>query len=95
MIFSRVLLDSTTRFVGPSVGPSVRPSVGPSVRPSFRHTLLFYNIPFLVVSHDSIRGSVRPSVGPSVRGSVGHAFFFMANFGRKHSENTQSDIQPI
>ena len=30
IIFSRVLRDSTTRFVGPSVGPSVRPSVGPS-----------------------------------------------------------------
>ena len=27
LIFSRVLRDSTTRFVGPSVGPSVRPSV--------------------------------------------------------------------
>ena len=33
-LFSRVLRDSTPRFVGPSVGPSVRPSVGPSVRPS-------------------------------------------------------------
>ena len=32
-LFSRVLRDSTPRFVGPSVGPSVRPSV--------RHTLLF------------------------------------------------------
>ena len=39
-IFSRVLRDSTTRFVGPSVGPSVRPSVGPSVRPSV--TLYFF-----------------------------------------------------
>ena len=29
--FSRVLSDSTSRFVGPSVGPSVRLSVGPSV----------------------------------------------------------------
>ena len=28
--FSRVLRDSTTRFVGPSIGPSVGPSVGPS-----------------------------------------------------------------
>ena len=35
-IFSRVLRDSTTRFVG----PSVRPSVGPSVRPSV--TLYFF-----------------------------------------------------
>ena len=35
--FSRVLRDSTPRFVG----PSVRPSVGPSVGPSVRHTLLF------------------------------------------------------
>ena len=26
-LFSRVLRDSTPRFVGPSVGPSVRPSV--------------------------------------------------------------------
>ena len=37
LLFSRVLRDSTPRFVGPSVRPSVRPSVGPSVR----HTLLF------------------------------------------------------
>ena len=29
-LFSRVLRDSTTRFVGPSVGPSVRLSVRPS-----------------------------------------------------------------
>ena len=29
-VFSRVLRDSTPRFVGPSVGPSVRPSVPPS-----------------------------------------------------------------
>ena len=36
-IFSRMLRDSTPRFVGPSVRPSVRRSVGPSVR----HTLLF------------------------------------------------------
>ena len=36
-IFSRVLRDSTPRFVGPSVGPMVRPSV----RRSVRHTLLF------------------------------------------------------
>ena len=33
-VFSRVLRDSTTRFVGSSVGPSVHPSVRPSVRPS-------------------------------------------------------------
>ena len=32
-VFSRVLHDSTPRFVGPSVGPSVCQSVGPSVRP--------------------------------------------------------------
>ena len=38
---------------------------------------------------------LRATVGPSVRRSVGHAFFFMANFERKHSENTQSDIQSI
>ena len=45
-IFSRVLRDSTPRFVGPSVRwsvrPSVRRSVGPSVGPSVRHTLLFF-----------------------------------------------------
>ena len=35
-VFSRVLRDSTTRFVGPSVRPSVRPSIRPSVRPSVR-----------------------------------------------------------
>ena len=40
-LFSRVLRDSTPRFVGPSVGPSVRRPVGPSVGPSVRHTLLF------------------------------------------------------
>ena len=33
----RVLRDSTSRFVR----PSVRPSVGLSVRPSVRHTVLF------------------------------------------------------
>ena len=49
-VFSRVLRDSTPRFVGPSVrrsvgplvrwsvGPLVRWSVGPSVRRSIRHT---------------------------------------------------------
>ena len=36
-LFSRVLRDSTPRFVG----PSVRPSVCPSVCPSVRHTSLF------------------------------------------------------
>ena len=59
-IFSRVLRDSTPRFVGPlvhrSVGPSVRWSVGPSVR-------------------RSVGPSVRPSVGPSVRPSVTLYFF--------------------
>ena len=48
MILSRVLHDSTPRFVDPSVGPSVLPlvrrsvrwSVCPSVGPSVRHTLL-------------------------------------------------------
>ena len=34
VFFSRVLRDSTPRFVGPSVGPSVRRSI--------RHTLLFW-----------------------------------------------------
>ena len=38
LLFSRVLRDSTPRFVGPSVRPSVRRSVGPSVR----QTLLFF-----------------------------------------------------
>ena len=38
--FSRVLRDSTPRFVGPSVRPLVCPSVGPSVR----HTLLFQRL---------------------------------------------------
>ena len=33
-LFSRVLRDSTPRFVGPSVGLSVGPSVRPSVGPS-------------------------------------------------------------
>ena len=37
-IFSRVLRDSTTRFVGPSVRRSVGPSVGPSV------TLYFFRV---------------------------------------------------
>ena len=40
LLFSRVLRDSTPRFVG----PSVRPSVGPSVRRSVRHTLLLCTI---------------------------------------------------
>ena len=35
-VFSRVLRDSTTRFVGLSVGPFVGPSVGPSVGSSVR-----------------------------------------------------------
>ena len=38
LVFSRVLRDSTPRFVGPSVGPSVRPSIGPSV------TLYFFGV---------------------------------------------------
>ena len=46
VIFSRVLRDSTPRFVGPSVGPSVHRSIGPSVRPSVGR---------------SVRRSVRPS----------------------------------
>ena len=49
VVFSRVLRNSTPRFVGPSVGLSVGPSVGlsvgpsihPSIGPSIRHTLLF------------------------------------------------------
>ena len=37
-VFSRVLRDSTPRFVGRSVGPSVRRTVGPSV------TLYFFGV---------------------------------------------------
>ena len=40
--FSRVLRDSTPRFVSPSVGPSVGPSVSLSVRWFVCHTLLFW-----------------------------------------------------
>ena len=40
--FSRVLRDSTFRFVGPSVDQLVRPSVRPSVGLSVHHTLLFW-----------------------------------------------------
>ena len=35
-VSSRMLRDSTLRFVGPSVGPSVGPLVRLSVRPSVR-----------------------------------------------------------
>ena len=41
LVFSRVLRDSTPRFVSPSVGPLVRPSVRWSVRPS-HFTFLFF-----------------------------------------------------
>ena len=41
-IFSRVLCDSTPRFVGPSVDPSIGQSVGLSVRPSL--TLYFFGV---------------------------------------------------
>ena len=44
-IFSRVLRDSSPRFVGPSVGPSVGLSVGPSVGPS--HFTFFGFLGFL------------------------------------------------
>ena len=37
LVLSRVLRDSTSRFVGPSVRQSVRPSIGPSVCPSVRN----------------------------------------------------------
>ena len=50
LVFSRVLRDSTTRFVGSSVSPSVRRSVGLFVRPSVRRSI-----------RPSIRQSVRPS----------------------------------
>ena len=54
-VFSRVLRDSTPRFVGPSVGPSVRRSIGPSVRRSVRrsvrHTLLFLVLRSLASLH--------------------------------------------
>ena len=40
--FSRVLRDSTPRFVGQSICQSVRPLVRLLVRPSVRHTLLFF-----------------------------------------------------
>ena len=39
--------------------------------------------PFLVVSHDSIRGCVRPWVRPSVSPSVGHALFFYGEFWKE------------
>ena len=42
-LFSRVLRDSTPRFVGPSVGPSIRRSVRPSVRLS-HFTFWYYNV---------------------------------------------------
>ena len=40
-LFSRVLRDSTSRFVGSSVSPSIHPSVGLSVGPSVHHTSFF------------------------------------------------------
>ena len=49
-VFSCVLRDSTTRFVGPSVGPSIHPSIYPSVHPSVRPsvrpsvTLYFFEV---------------------------------------------------
>ena len=50
-VFSRVLRDSTPRFVGPSVRPSVRPSVGPShFRKKTREIIIFEQI--------SIRGGL-------------------------------------
>ena len=45
-IFSRVLRDSTTRFVGPSVGPSVGPLVRWSVRPLIRRLVCWLDSMF-------------------------------------------------
>ena len=72
-LFTRVLRDSTPRFVGPLVRPSVRPSV----------TLYFFFVVFgplgmktnffslfSRVLRDSTPRFVGPSVGPSVRPSV-------------------------
>ena len=51
IFFSRMLRDSSPRFVGPSVHPSIHPSICPSVRRSIRL---------------SVGPLVRPSVHPSV-----------------------------
>ena len=66
MIFSRVLRDSTPRFVG----PSVRRSVGPSVRRSVRPSVTLYFLVACTRLYNPLCRSVRPSVRPSVRRSV-------------------------
>ena len=61
LVFSRVLRDSTPRFVGPSVRRSVRPSVGPSVR----HTLLFLGFcglwPHCSCPNDQVTSNTAPA----------------------------------
>ena len=76
MIFSRVLRDSTPRFVGPSVGPSVRPSAGPSVR----HTLLFLGFcvlwPHCSSPSDQVTSNTAPAHPHATGVAVYPALFF-------------------
>ena len=75
-LFSRVLRDSTTRFVGPSVRRSVRRSVGPSVRP----TLLFLGFccfwPHCSCPNDRVTSIMAPAHPHATGVAVYPALFF-------------------
>ena len=78
-IFSRVLRDSTTRFVGPSVRRSVRPSV----RPSVRHTLGFCGIwPHCSCPNDLVTSNTAPAHPHATGVAVYPALFFQTRPSR-------------
>ena len=67
-IFSRVLRDSTPRYVGPSVGPSVRPSV--------RHFIFFCGLwPHCSCSNDGVISIIAPAHPHATGVAVYSAFF--------------------
>ena len=71
-IFSRVLRDSTTRFVGPSVGPSVR------------HTLLFLGFcgrwPHCSCPSDQVTSNTAPAHPHATGVAVYPALFLSKDF---------------
>ena len=76
-VFSRVLRDSTPRFVGPSVRPLVRLSV----RPSVRHTLLFLGFcglwPHCPCPNDRVTSNMAPAHPHATEVAVYPALFLL------------------
>ena len=91
-LFSRVLRDSTLRFVGPSVGPSIHRSVGPLVR----HTLLFRRLwgfwLYRSCPNAPLTSNMAPAHPHATSAAVYPALFFLFNGDMTTKKNTMKNV---